>query len=157
MPFSWLLYEDAYAPQKKIFVKLSNIYPQKSYFSWLLSEEIFSRYQLNFWKNVKVFTSNCRVIMRGFFTNAHNHFFDRKNIFANVYILQSRVLWYMEEFKEKSIKLLAKPRTDIQKASFIYWGTFILCCSAPRIERRNFWFTRWKTPLAVATKWEGYS
>ena len=57
--------------------------------------------------------------MRGFFTNAHNHFFDRKNIFANVYILQSRVLGYMEEFKEKSIKLLAKPRTDAKKVSFI--------------------------------------
>ena len=46
-------------------------------------------------------------------------FFDRKNIFANVYILQSRVLVYMEGFEEKSIKLLAKPRTDIQKVSFI--------------------------------------
>ncbi len=46
--------------------------------------------------------------MRGFFTNAHNHFFDRKNIFANVYILQSRVLGYMEEFKEKKYKTFSK-------------------------------------------------
>ena len=42
-----------------------------------------------------------------------------KNIFANVYILKSRVLVYMEGFEEKSIKLLAKPCTDIEKVSFI--------------------------------------
>ena len=82
-------------PQKKIFVKSSERYPQKSYFSWLLSEGTFSCCQMNFWKNVKVFPSNCRVIMRGLFINAYNHFFGRKNIFANVYILQSRVLVYM--------------------------------------------------------------
>ena len=95
-------------PQKKIFVKLSERYPQKSYFSWLLSEGTFSCCQMNFWKNVKVFPSNCRVIMRGLFINACNHFFDRKNIFANVYILQSRVLVYMEGLKEKKYKTFSK-------------------------------------------------
>ena len=46
--------------------------------------------------------------MRGLFINACNHFFDRKNIFANVYILQSRVLVYMEGLKEKKYKTFSK-------------------------------------------------
>ena len=77
--------------------------PQKSRFSWLLSEEVFSCCQMNFGKNVKVFTSNCRVIMRALFYKGTQSFFDHKNIFAYVYILQSRVLVYMYGFKEKKV------------------------------------------------------
>ena len=96
-----------------------NTTPQKTCFSWLLSEGTFSCCQMNFWKNVKVFTSNCRVIMRALFYKDTQSFFDRKNIFTNVYILQSRVLVYMEGFEEKNIKILVKPCTDIEKVSFI--------------------------------------
>ena len=131
--------------------------PQKSCFSWLLSEGTFSCWQMNFWKNVKVFPFICRVIMRGLFYKGHNRLFVPKNIFANVYILQSRVLGYMEGFKEKSIKLLANHVLTTQKCHLYIEGTFIRGYNALCIEHRNFWFTRWKTPLAVATKWEDIS
>ena len=98
----WLLSE---ARAREIFVKLSERYPQKRNFSWLLSEGTSSCCQMNFWKNVKVFTSNCRVIMRGLFYKCTQSLFCPQNIFANVYILQSRVLVYMEGFKEENIKL----------------------------------------------------
>ncbi len=118
MSFSWLLSEGRTC---EIFVKLSGRYPQKRRFSWLLSEEFFRTAcnQINFWKNVKVFTCNCRVIMRGLFYKVTQSPFRTKKIFVSVYILKSRVLGYIEEFREKSINFLANPRTDIRKVSFI--------------------------------------
>ena len=53
------------------------------------------------------------------FLQRHTITFGIRNIFANVNILRSRVLGYMEGFEEKNIKLLVKPCTDIEKVSFI--------------------------------------
>ena len=94
--------------------------PPKNCFSWLLSEGIFSRCQMNFWKNVKVFSFNCRVIMRGpFYKGTQSLFWPQKYLRKRLYFAISCPCLYVGVLRKKSIKLLAKPRTDAKKVSFI--------------------------------------
>ena len=54
-----------------------------------------------FLEKCQSFPLQLSAINESLLTNTHNNFFDRKNICANVYILQSHVLGYMEGIKEK--------------------------------------------------------
>ena len=94
-------------PASKIFEKLWKHYPQKHSFSWLLSEGTFSRCQMNFWKNVKVFPFNCRVIMRGLIYKGTQSLFSTKYLRKRLYFAISCPCLYVGVLR-KEYKILSK-------------------------------------------------
>ena len=151
LPFSWLLSE-GYCDIHKNFYEIIWATPQKHSFLWLLSRETFSWCQINFWKNVKVFPFNCRVIIRGLFYKAHNHFWLKKYLRKRLYFAISGPCLYVGVLKK--YKTFSKTiYWHLKSVLYIVRGLLYDAITLPTFNAKIFDLPVEKCPPAVATKW----